>query len=38
MKAVRVMGENKLVAESLIEKRKEKKNKATKKKTWQCYF
>lgn len=36
MKAVRVMGENKLVAESLIEKRKEKKKE--KKKTWKCYF
>lgn len=36
MKAVRVMGEKKLVAESLIEKRKEKKKE--KKKTWKCYF
>ncbi len=37
MKVIRVMGEKKLVSESLIQKRKEKQQ-TKKKKTWKCYF
>lgn len=36
IKAVRVMGQKKLVSEELIKKRNKKQDK--KKKTWKCYF